>query len=53
MEQTIIQNIGSIDNSPPEKIPHEEYTGKNLAKQRLLMPIKITRLEQQLKKNKK
>ena len=47
---TIIQNIGSIDNSPPERIPHEEYTGKDLAKQRLLMPLTISRLEQKLEK---
>ena len=45
---TIVENIGSIDNSPPEKIPHEEYIGKDLAKQRRLMPIKITMIEQKL-----
>ena len=46
---TIVQNIGSIDNNPPEKIPHKEYTGKNLAKQRLLMPLNIINLENQIK----
>ena len=45
---TIVQNIGSIDNSPPERIPHEEYIGKDLAKARLLMPLKISKVEQQL-----
>ena len=45
---TIVENIGSIDNSPPERILHEEYFGKDLAKQRLRMSIKISRLEQQL-----
>ncbi|MEJ2241501.1 MAG: hypothetical protein P8Y18_05090 [Candidatus Bathyarchaeota archaeon] len=45
---TIIENIGSIDNSPPEKIPHEEYIGKDLAKQRLLMPLKIANMENKI-----
>ena len=31
MEQTIIQNIGSIDNNSPERIPLEEYIEKDLA----------------------
>ena len=43
---TIVENVGSIDNSPPERIPHEEYTGKDLAKQRLLMPLKVFQLNQ-------
>jgi hypothetical protein len=42
---TIVENVGSIDNSPPERIPHEEYVGKDLAKAKLLMPLKISRLE--------
>ena len=45
---TIVENVGSIDNSPPERIPHEEYMGKDLAKARLLMPIKLSMLEQKL-----
>ena len=45
---TIVENIRSIDNNPPEKIPNEEYTGKDLAKQRLLMPIKITNRENKI-----
>jgi hypothetical protein len=43
---TIVEDVGSIDNSPPEKIPHEEYFGKDLAKARLLMPLKIALFEQ-------
>ena len=51
---TIGENVGSIDNSPPERIPHEEYIGKDLAKQRLLMPIKITNIENKIEEiNKK
>ena len=42
---TIVENVGSIDNSPPERVPHEEYMGKELAKARLLMPLKIVNLE--------
>ena len=25
---TIVQDVGSIDESPPEKVAHEEYHGK-------------------------
>jgi hypothetical protein len=42
---TIVEDVGSIDNSPPERVPHEEYVGKDLAKARLLMPLKVTKLE--------
>ena len=45
---TIVEDIGSIDNSPPERVPHEEYVGKDLAKARLLMPLKLSRLEQRV-----
>ena len=45
---TIVEDVGSIDNSPPERVPHEEYIGKDLAKARLLMPLKLTRLEQRI-----
>ena len=45
MGTTIVENVGSIDNSPPERVPHEEYMGKDLAKARLLMPLKIVKLE--------
>ena len=43
---TIVEDVGSIDNSPPERVPHEEYIGKDLAKARLLMPLKISMLEE-------
>ena len=46
---TIVEDVGSIDNSPPERVPHEEYVGKDLAKARLLMPLKLSRLEQRVK----
>lgn len=42
---TVIEGVGSIDNSPPERVPHEEYVGKDLAKARLLMPLRLKRLE--------
>ena len=29
---TLVENVGSTDNSPPERVPHEEYTRKDLAK---------------------
>jgi len=45
---TIVQDVGSIDESPPEKVAHEEYRGKDLAKARLLMPLNVRRLEQRL-----
>jgi len=45
---TIVEDVGTIDNSPPERVPHEEYVGKDLAKARLLMPLKLSRLEQRV-----
>jgi len=45
---TIVEDVGSIDNSPPERVPHEEYVGKDLAKARLLMPLRLTRIEHQV-----
>ena len=47
---TIVQDVGSIDESPPEKVAHEEYVGKDLAKARLLMPLNVRRLEQRIGK---
>jgi DNA-binding MarR family transcriptional regulator len=34
----IVQGDGAIDNSPPEHIPHEEYSGVERAKARILLP---------------
>ena len=45
---TIVEDVGSIDNSPPERVPHEEYVGKDLAKARLLMPLKVSELEKKI-----
>jgi len=45
---TIVQDVGSIDESPPEKAAHEEYVGKDLPKARLLMPLNVRRLEKRL-----
>jgi hypothetical protein len=45
---TIVEDVGSIDASPPEKVAHEEYVGKDLAKARLLMPLNVRRLEQRV-----
>ena len=51
---TIVENIGSINNSPPERIPHEEYIGKDLAKARLLIPFNLVKIENKIKEiNKK
>jgi hypothetical protein len=51
---TVVEGVGSIDNSPPERVPHEEYIGKDLAKARLLMPLRLNYLEceiQELRKH--
>ena len=45
---TIVKDVGSIDESPPEKIAHEEYRGRDLGKARLLMPLNVRRLEQRV-----
>lgn len=45
---TIVENVGSIDCSPPERVPHEEYSGRELSKERLLMPITLRRLERKI-----
>ena len=34
---TIVQDVGSIDESPPEKMAHEEYVGKDLAHALMLL----------------
>lgn len=45
--------MGSIDNSPPERVPHEEYIGKDLAKARLLMPLNVVHIENEIEEIKK
>ncbi len=45
---TVVEDVGSIDASPPEKVAHEEYVGKDLAKARLLMPLNVRRLGQRV-----
>ena len=42
---TVVEDVGSIDNSPPERVPHEEYKGRDLSKARLFMPLRLLRLE--------
>ena len=42
---TVVEGVGSIDNSPPERVPHEEYKGRDLSKARLFMPLRLLRLE--------
>lgn len=37
--------MGSIDNSPPERVPHEEYNGNERARARLLLPDSVRSLE--------
>ncbi len=41
---TIVENVGFIDNNLPERVPHEEYTGKDLAKG----PLKLVYLENRI-----
>jgi hypothetical protein len=43
---TIVEDVGPIDNSHPERVTHEEYVGKDPAKARFLIPLKVNRLEQ-------
>ncbi len=40
----IVDGVGSVDNSPPERIPHEEYVGKDRVKARLLLPDAVRTL---------
>ena len=40
-----VEGVGSIDCSPPDHVPHEEYVGKERGKARLLLPDSIKRLE--------
>jgi len=42
---TIVEGVGSIDCSPPERVPHEEYSGRVLARERLLLPVRVQGLE--------
>jgi hypothetical protein len=41
----ICEGVGSTDNSPPERVPHEEYSGVERAHARLLLPDSVKRLE--------
>jgi len=43
---SIVEDVGSIDKSPPERVPHEEYVGNDLVKTRLRMPTNVSMLEQ-------
>jgi hypothetical protein len=40
--------VGAIDASPPERVPHEEYRGRELGKARLLMPLQVRRLGERM-----
>lgn len=44
----IVQGVGTIDNSPPEHIPHEEYSGVERAKARILLPDAVKALNAQV-----
>jgi len=44
----IVEGVGSVDCSPPERVPHEEYCGKERAKARLLLPDSVRRVEVKL-----
>jgi hypothetical protein len=41
----IVECVGSIDNSPPEHVPHEEFNGKERARARMLLPDSVRCLE--------
>jgi hypothetical protein len=41
----VVEGVGSIDASPPECVPHEEYSGVARAHARLLLPDSVKRLE--------
>ena len=41
----VVDGVGSIDNSPPERVPHEEYVGPERAEARLMMPVTLKRVE--------
>jgi hypothetical protein len=42
------ERLGAIDDSPPERVPHEEYNGEELGRQRLLFPFTLRRLEEKV-----
>lgn len=42
---TIVKGVGSIDESPPERVPHIEFEGEKNARDYLLMPSSVRRLE--------
>jgi hypothetical protein len=44
----IVEGVGSEDNSPPEREPHEEYRTKERARARLLLPDSVRRIELKL-----
>lgn len=41
----ITEGVGSTDNSPPERVPHEEYVGVERAHARHLLPDSVKRIE--------
>ena len=43
-----MQPVLTSFSTDSKTVPHEEYIDKDLAKARLLMPLKITRLEQRV-----
>jgi hypothetical protein len=44
----IVHGVGTTDNSPPEHIPHEEYSGVERAKARILLPDAVKGLNAQV-----
>ena len=42
------ERLGAVDDSPPERVPHEEYNGEELGRQRLLFPFTLRRLEEKV-----
>lgn len=42
------ERLGAIDDSPPERVPYEEYDGEQLGAARLLFPIILIRLEKKV-----
>jgi len=42
------ERLGAIDDSPPERVPYEEYDCEQSGAARLLFPITLNRLEKKV-----
>ena len=44
----VVEGVGAVDNSPPEHIPHEEYSGVERTKARILLPDSVKALRNEV-----